>query len=95
MSLSAIARAIVQVSLIATCSLALGCKGQCRQLSEKLCECLPTSADRDACLRKASSEEGRVQPTPENEATCAALLPTCDCHAIDTPEGKRACGLAR
>jgi hypothetical protein len=95
MSLSAVARALVQGSLIALCGLALGCKSQCRQLSEKLCECQPTTADREACLRKASNEEGRIQPTAENEETCAALLPGCDCKAIDTAEGKRACGLAR
>jgi hypothetical protein len=72
-----------------------GCKGSCRQLSEKLCECQPSQAAKDACLQRVSSEESRIGPTADQEATCAELLPGCDCHTIDTAEGKRACGLAR
>lgn len=74
---------------------ATGCKGQCRQLSEKLCECSTNSAEKDACLRRASSRESGITLTPENETTCAALLPKCDCKLIDTAEGKVNCGLAR
>ena len=71
------------------------CKGNCRQLSEKLCDCFTNSAERETCLRRASSEEARVSPTADDEATCKTLLAGCDCHTIDTPEGKRNCGLAR
>lgn len=75
--------------------LVTGCHGPCRQLSEKLCECSENSIQKEACLRRASSEEARVGPTPEQEQVCSGLLAGCDCHNIDTPEGKRACGLAR
>lgn len=76
-------------------SLLAGCKGPCRQLSEKLCECAENTYQKENCLRRVSSENDRVAPTPEQEQFCAELLPGCDCHAVDTAEGKRACGLAR
>ncbi|HVE83347.1 MAG TPA: hypothetical protein VND93_10890 [Myxococcales bacterium] len=76
-------------------ALSLGCKGSCRQLSEKLCECQVTTSAKTACLQRASQEETRIAPKSEDEAVCSGLLSGCDCHQIDTPEGKRACGLAR
>jgi hypothetical protein len=75
--------------------LALGCKGSCRQLSEKLCDCQVTASAKTSCLQRVASEDSRIAPRPEQEAVCADLLPGCDCHQIDTPEGKVACGLAR
>jgi hypothetical protein len=72
-----------------------GCKGDCRQLTEKLCECSQTTLEREACLRRASAEDARVAPTAEDEQVCGQLLPGCDCRIIDTPEGKKACGLSR
>lgn len=88
-------RLISLTALLVAPLLLVGCKGQCRQLSEKLCECAATTLERDDCLRRASTEEARAMPTAEQEAFCAELLPKCDCHAIDTAEGKRNCGLAR
>lgn len=72
-----------------------GCKGNCRQLSEKLCQCELNTYAKDACLQRVSSEEARVGTTPQDEEVCGQLLDSCDCHTIDTPEGKKACGLAR
>jgi hypothetical protein len=72
-----------------------GCKGNCRKLSEKLCDCALNSIARDSCLQRASQEDGRVAPTAADDALCSKLLPACDCHTISTAEGKRACGLAR
>jgi hypothetical protein len=72
-----------------------GCKGKCQELSEKLCDCMVTTIDRDACRRQAGAREGRVSPTAAQEQVCVGLIKTCDCHNISTLEGKRACGLAR
>lgn len=81
--------------LLCSAALALsGCRGNCRALSEKLCECFERPTERELCLRNAASEEQRVEPTAEQEAVCGELLPQCDCHTIDTDAGKRACGLA-
>lgn len=91
---------------IAVLSLALlgltGCKGACRELSEKLCDCSITSLERDACVRRAANDETLFEPTAEDEAVCEEKLPSCDCKNIQnasTPdellEAKQACGLAR
>jgi hypothetical protein len=82
--------------LIAVAALALtGCKSQCRQLSEKLCDCAINSSERDNCLRRASNSETVSPPTEVDEAYCQGLLETCDCRLIDTTQGKIDCGLAR
>lgn len=81
--------------LLATTLALAGCKGNCRKLSERLCDCSANTFLRDDCNRRAANEESRIGPKPADEARCAALLKTCDCHTMDTPEGKRACGLAR
>lgn len=87
--------------LVAAAAVALlgltACKGNCRQLSEKMCECATNTPDRENCLASISREESRVTPTPDQEAVCASLIKDggCDCHHVDTAEGKRACGLAR
>ena len=83
------------VLLVAPLLFASACRSPCRQLSEKLCECSETTYQREACLRRASTEESRVAPTPAQDQACADLLPGCDCHTIETTEGKQACGLAR
>jgi hypothetical protein len=82
--------------LFAVAALALtGCKGKCRQLSEKLCECAQTTSDRERCLREASEKDGSATVTAEDETRCEQLLPVCDCTQRETPEGKVNCGLAR
>ena len=72
-----------------------GCKGNCRKLSEKLCDCAASAALKDSCLQRAASEDGRIGPTTTDDARCAQLLQVCDCHSIDTVQGKINCGLAR
>lgn len=72
-----------------------GCKGSCRQLSEKLCECSANSTEKTACLQRAANEESRIAVQPADEARCEELLDGCDCRLVDTPEGKQRCGLAR
>jgi hypothetical protein len=82
--------------VVALPALALSaCKGNCRQLSEKMCDCALNTVDKDSCLQRVASSEGVNPPTPADEAACAKLKDTCDCRLIDTPEGKVRCGLAR
>ena len=79
------------------CVLVLGpaCKGNCRNLAEKLCLCAANTIDKNTCLTTAATEQGRVGTTDADEAVCASLYDGCDCHTINTPQGKVACGLAR
>ncbi|MGA9525856.1 MAG: hypothetical protein WBV82_30635 [Myxococcaceae bacterium] len=87
----------LQIMAVATVALlgAAGCKGSCRQLAEKLCECEPNTVDRENCLQGVSQRSSAAAVTEQDEATCEALLNQCDCNNIDTAEGKRACGMAR
>ena len=87
-------RSLVAASVLALFALT-GCKGNCRQLAEKLCDCQPNTSAKDACLEQVSSEESRVGTTAKDEQVCATLIDTCDCHTVNTAEGKRNCGLAR
>jgi hypothetical protein len=79
------------------CVLVFGpaCKGDCRKLAEKLCQCSANTSEKNLCIQNASTEQGRVGTTDADEAVCASLYNGCDCHTINTPAGKVACGLAR
>ena len=72
-----------------------GCKGACRKLSEKLCECEEHKPSRDYCRQRARDKESLYPPTDAENVQCKLLLEGCDCKLIDTTEGKVACGLAR
>lgn len=74
-----------------------GCKSNCRQLSERVCDCALNTLERDECMRRAARADAdpRYAPTPEQDAHCGELLPGCDCHLLDTTDGKKRCGLAR
>lgn len=85
----------LRLAFISAALLLAGCKSQCRQLSEKLCDCTLNSADKSSCLQRASSSESVNPPSADDEATCQALLADCDCRLVDTPQGKVRCGLAR
>jgi len=80
---------------VAVLALAAGCKGNCRQLAEKLCECKTNSTEKNSCLTAASQDESSYPPDAEQDQTCGALLEQCDCRLIDTPEGRVRCGLSR
>ncbi len=81
--------------VLLTALLLAGCKGQCRQLSERLCDCALNSSEKTACLSRASNSEGVNPPTEADEANCKTMLNSCDCRLINTPDGKVRCGLAR
>lgn len=86
----------VLLLVLAVASLSLtGCKGNCRRLSEKLCDCALNSLAKDDCLRRASNSESANPPNATDELTCGRLYEGCDCRLIDTTKGKIACGMAR
>ena len=89
-------RPMRRLLLVTAAALALSaCKSDCRQLSEKMCDCSLNSTEKTACLQRVASSEGVNPPTAADNAVCAQLKPNCDCRLIDTPEGKARCGLAR
>ncbi|WP_225413881.1 hypothetical protein [Stigmatella hybrida] len=89
-------RRLAATAVLSTALLGLfGCKGPCRELSEKLCDCSISSVAREQCVQIAANSEARVTLTAEDEALCEQKLETCDCRQIETDEGKAACGLSR
>jgi hypothetical protein len=90
------------LACLLACALAAGCKGPCRNLAESLCACARSSADKDACNQNVANEDSRLSPSASDNAFCTTLLTRppdsgvgCDCHLINTTQGKIACGLAR
>jgi hypothetical protein len=87
--------------LAAAAVLALaGCKSECRQLAEVLCNCSLNSVDQTNCLTAAGTAESANPPTAADNDNCKELLPQpdgggCDCRLIDTTQGKIRCGLAK
>ncbi|WNG33733.1 hypothetical protein F0U60_08895 [Archangium minus] len=91
------------ITLLFSALLALaGCKSPCRELSERLCDCVD-SFQRDDCIQLVAERERNVEPTDEELNACEQKLQTCtitpddenSCRILETNEGKDACGLAR
>jgi len=82
--------------LAALAALALdGCTNDCLKLAQKVCDCQPTATLRDTCNSDASNQKAQITLTSADERLCAGLLDSCDCHTLDTPQGKVNCGQAR
>jgi phage-related protein len=101
-------RRSVALTLLSSALFALaGCKSPCRQLSERLCDCVEPF-ERDTCIRNVANEENGIETTDEQLEVCEQRLETCNfietdtteqrkatCARLQTDEGKQACGLAR
>jgi hypothetical protein len=78
-----------------------GCKGPCRSLSEKLCQCEVSTRERDICLRRVAASEANYSPDSAAEAVCSSLISKCDCTRLESTDpataaqAKRDCGLSR
>ena len=87
------------LAIAAVAALLSACTDPCIALGEKLCECEglegASSYQVDSCKTTLSNEAARVEITEADQERCEQLLDGCSCEALDTPEGKQACGLAR
>jgi len=72
-----------------------GCGSPCIKLASKICDCQASQTDRDNCNANVSARASQVTITSDDEATCEKFIDTCACHELNTPQGKRNCGLAR
>jgi hypothetical protein len=86
-------RALALAVLVALPALA-ACSTPCEDLAAKICGCEASTALRDACERRASDLQDQRGTSDAEQNRCDKLVDTCDCHALDTAAGKRACGLA-
>lgn len=88
-------RTLFFLSVALTAVVLVGCKGNCRRLSEKLCDCSTNTNDNTICLQAAALKESSANISSADDERCRVLFDNCDCHLISTPEGKVRCGLAR
>ena len=72
-----------------------GCKDNCRNLAEQLCQCAANTTDRNTCLQGVSQRASNTSVSSDQNTYCGQLIPLCDCHTVNTVAGKYACGLAR
>ena len=89
-------------AIVLVAALQSGCDSACLDVQQVLCECTGRTQDqRNACSDSAKAQESLAPPDEAALAQCDAILPVCEelvakgCAALDTDEGKRACGLAR
>jgi hypothetical protein len=73
---------------------AAACATPCEELASKICACEGSLAAIDACEQRATQTEDLLDVTEEDQNRCDGFVDSCDCHALDTAEGKRRCGLA-
>ncbi|HXX30385.1 MAG TPA: hypothetical protein VEJ89_06665 [Myxococcaceae bacterium] len=87
-------RRLLLLPVLAAALLA-GCKGNCRQLAEQLCNCAANLNDKNACLQRVANRASVISPSSADDQLCGSLINGCDCHTVNTVAGKYACGLAR
>jgi hypothetical protein len=72
----------------------VGCASPCVKLAERICQCQSNQVDRDNCNSTVSARASQQNIDSATEDRCAALVDKCDCHELNTPQGKQNCGLA-
>ncbi len=82
------------LALLAALPFLAACSTPCEDLAEKICACERTTTLRDACERRASELQDSRGTSDAEQDRCEGFLDTCDCNALNTAAGKRACGLA-
>lgn len=87
-------RRLLLIAAAATLLAGTGCSTPCEDLASAICACEGSTAAIDACERRAQQTEDILAPTDAEQEQCDSFLESCDCHALGTAEGKRACGLA-
>lgn len=85
--------------------LQVGCGNPCRDLSEKICQCLPTAERRTQCVSQINVLAGQWNSNPNSpshaagdqeaagQRRCMQLLETCTCDKLQAGD-LAACGLA-
>lgn len=81
---------------------ATGCSNPCRDLGDRICNCVPEGQTRTACRNDVKTRVSDANPTSDQQDYCTNLLDTCPdpsasaeaCNLMQTCWGKVACGMA-
>lgn len=83
--------ALAVASMVAGWS-AAGCQDPCVTLAERICNCEPSSAERQSCRRtRIVNQQSNVAIEEADRELCQAKLETCTCVALDE-NNLEACG---
>jgi hypothetical protein len=85
-----------KVVLLLSCFLlAAGCRDACLSLADQICSCQPDETSKGNCNLQAKSAESTFAVGKADEQFCQQKLDAnaCNCTALNTPEGRAACGL--
>ena len=76
------------------CALA-HCGDPCRELSDAVCDCMPTRSQQQACRKRIHALAAQRSDSADKavRTTCESLLATCTCEAL-AQGNLAACGLA-
>jgi hypothetical protein len=88
-------------ALLALCAGA-ACSTPCRELGDRICNCVPDGQTRTTCTQSVKARLGEVTATQDQQDYCNRLLGTCPdgaqdptaCQYMETCPGKVACGMA-
>ena len=85
-------KAVLLACLLAAAS---GCRNACLALADAVCSCELDQATKDNCNAQAKTQGSTFPVTSEDEKFCQQKLDAnaCSCTALNTPEGRAACGL--
>ena len=89
------------VSIAALVLLAAACSDPCKDLGDRICQCVPVGSSVDGCKREVDNMVKSVDPTKDQDHACSDYLDSCNappdvefCDWIQTADGKVDCGLA-
>jgi|DewCreStandDraft_4_1066084.scaffolds.fasta_scaffold00303_29 hypothetical protein len=72
-----------------------GCGSPCKDLADKICDCMPTRLSQERCHTNVNAADSNTSISEEEEDRCQAILDSgrCTCEAIQAGDVS-ACGLA-
>ncbi len=86
---------LILMSILTILTCATSCGSACKDLSDQVCNCEPTEARQQACLRRVDAEAQDVTVTEDELQNCAAIIDAGNCTCDNLAVGDfQACGLA-
>jgi hypothetical protein len=76
-------RILVLSLLLSGLAASAGCTDPCVALAQRICECEPSPALRQACeTERIQPLQEQLEPTAEEQQRCLEALDTCTCEAL-------------
>ncbi|MEW5853500.1 MAG: hypothetical protein AB2A00_32285 [Myxococcota bacterium] len=79
---------------LALMTMGSSCINPCEMLAEKICSCLPTDVERQACSREAKLQAGQRDLDNPQRIACQGFYAQCECRDLEEQRWAE-CGLSR